>query len=536
MNYFQLEQRIEEHMDRAHVPALALAVVNEREILYARGFGLTSVEEGGVPVSPRTLFRIGSVTKPLVGTAVMCLVEAGQLDLDRSLNAYMDWLRFSMPQAEERMTLRMLLSHTAGLPADSRSGTSDSDGLGRYVREQLPHYPFIAPPGRLYSYANAGFSLAGYVAQVVTGKRFADLMQHLVFDPLEMTRTTFDPRVVLTYPFALPHILRDGQLRVLHRVSDGQAIAPAGGAYSTVLDLAHFAMLHLQHGRFHDRQLLSSSSVMQMHTQQAMRYLPYPAGYGLSFEQRIYRGIPCIGHSGSMSTFGCQLMLLPEQKLAFVLLVSRIPFMQRLISVLLDHLLDLPEAIVRPSTHEPERTLWPRYPGSFLGARTGLAIISVEDDHLVLELNGQRVSLQAYSANVYVGYWPGSDTPMTVGFILDDVGPVRTITIDEKPCERFEADPLFSPHPLTWLSYSGIYQEESNGDIITIQVTNEHLLLRLHDNDDNVREGVCMPISETQFAWTGGLIEFQVAEDGTVPALTAMKVYEFKRLEEENGA
>jgi CubicO group peptidase (beta-lactamase class C family) len=141
MNYSRLEQRIEEHMHQAHVPALALAVVKEREILYVKGFGLTSVEEGGAPVSPRTLFRIGSVTKPLVGTAVMRLVEEGQLELDRPLNAYIDWLRFSLPYVEEWITLRMLLSHTAGLPADSRSGASDADGLERYVREQIPTTP-----------------------------------------------------------------------------------------------------------------------------------------------------------------------------------------------------------------------------------------------------------------------------------------------------------------------------------------------------------------------------------------------------------
>ena len=102
MNYFQLDDCIEEHMNQANVPAVALAVVNKEEILYARGFGLTSVEEGGVPVSPRTLFRIGSVTKPLVGTAVMRLVENGQLDLDQPLKAYIEWLRFSEPHAEER--------------------------------------------------------------------------------------------------------------------------------------------------------------------------------------------------------------------------------------------------------------------------------------------------------------------------------------------------------------------------------------------------------------------------------------------------
>lgn len=146
MNFHQLDKIIEEHMNQAHIPAISLAVVNEREILYARGFGLTSVEEGGAPVSPRTLFRIGSVTKPLVGTAVMRLVENGQLDLDQPLKAYIDWLRFSEPYAEERITLGMLLSHTSGLPRDSHSGYGDAIGLERYIRERFPHYDFVAPP------------------------------------------------------------------------------------------------------------------------------------------------------------------------------------------------------------------------------------------------------------------------------------------------------------------------------------------------------------------------------------------------------
>jgi CubicO group peptidase (beta-lactamase class C family) len=316
-------------MKQANVPAVALAVMYKEEILYARGFGLTRVEEGGAPVSPRTLFRIGSVTKPLVGTAVMRLVENGQLDLDQPLKTYIEWLRFSEPYADERITLRMLLSHTSGLPADSYSGSGDSDALERYVRERLPRYFFVASPGRLYSYANAGFSLIGYIAQIVTGKRFPDLMQELVFDPLDMNLTTFDPQVVRTYPSALPHILRDNRLHVLHHVSSGQAIAPAGGVYSTVVDLAHFAMMHLQNGRFHDKQLLSSSSILQMQTQQAVRFLTHPARYGLSFELMTYKGVRCVAHSGSLSTFGSQLMLLPDEHLAFILMVSRISFMKR---------------------------------------------------------------------------------------------------------------------------------------------------------------------------------------------------------------
>ena len=97
-------------MSQVHVPAVALAVVNKREILYAQGYGLTSVEEGGAPVSPWTLFRVGSVTKTLVGTAVMRLVEKGQLDLDQPLKADLEWLRFSEPHADDEMVEGVCIS------------------------------------------------------------------------------------------------------------------------------------------------------------------------------------------------------------------------------------------------------------------------------------------------------------------------------------------------------------------------------------------------------------------------------------------
>jgi CubicO group peptidase (beta-lactamase class C family) len=118
LNFYQLEQGIEAKMHESHIPGLALAIVQEHKLIYARGFGVTSVEGGGIPVTPETLFRIGSITKPLTGTAIMRLVEAGKLDLDIPVKAYIGWFRLSDPEATEHVTLRMLLSHTSGLPTD----------------------------------------------------------------------------------------------------------------------------------------------------------------------------------------------------------------------------------------------------------------------------------------------------------------------------------------------------------------------------------------------------------------------------------
>src|SRR6266700_3805821 len=92
LQIYSLERAIQERMHAQLVPGLALAIVQDQQIVYARGFGTTSVEDGGAAVTPQTLFRIGSTSKPLTGTAIMRLVEEGKLDLDCPVNAYVDRL------------------------------------------------------------------------------------------------------------------------------------------------------------------------------------------------------------------------------------------------------------------------------------------------------------------------------------------------------------------------------------------------------------------------------------------------------------
>ncbi len=203
----EIDRLVEEQMSAAHVPGLALAIVHDRQLLHARGFGVTSVEDNGLPVTPHTLFAIGSVTKPLVAIAIMRLVEAGALDLDKPIKTYLPWFALSDPHAADVVTLRMLLSHTAGLPTSydpfGRRSPKDLEG---YIRDVVPKYRLVAPPGRVFSYSNVGFGVAGYVAAHVAGMDFPTLMQALVFDPLAMTRTTFDPCVAATYPLAQGHV------------------------------------------------------------------------------------------------------------------------------------------------------------------------------------------------------------------------------------------------------------------------------------------------------------------------------------------
>lgn len=320
----QVEERLALEMSAGQVPGLALAIVRGQEVIYAQGFGVTSVEDGGLPVTPQTLFRIGSVTKPLTGTMLMRLVESGKPELDCPISEYLPWLTLGDGVAQ-RITLRMLLSHTSGLPTDAEHfGPRDPGGLERFVREEAPGYPLLAPPGTFWAYSNVGLNIAGYLAEAVSGLPYAELMQQVLFEPLAMRRTTFDPLVAMTYPLAQAHERnRYGDLIVRHQFAENTGHHPGSFALSTALDLANFAILHLNQGCFREQRLLSPASIAAMHRKHISLIDDSEEGYGLTFYTDSYRGQPRVSHGGAISSYGSHLMLLPQAGIGVVLLANR---------------------------------------------------------------------------------------------------------------------------------------------------------------------------------------------------------------------
>ncbi len=156
---------LEDRMRRVNIPGAALAIIVDGEVALADGYGVTSVEDAGIPMTPDTVCRAASISKSLTATAVLRLVEQGRLDLDRPVIECLGSLRLSLPGAAEQVTLRLLLSHTGGLSRDvTWWGSRDFDALEVFVREELPTIPMAAPPGVLWSYSNSGICLAARVA------------------------------------------------------------------------------------------------------------------------------------------------------------------------------------------------------------------------------------------------------------------------------------------------------------------------------------------------------------------------------------
>jgi CubicO group peptidase (beta-lactamase class C family) len=530
INFYQLEQRITARMHEAHIPGLALAIIHEHKLIYAHGFGVTSVEDGGIPVTPETLFRIGSITKPLTGTAIMRLVEAGKLDLDAPIKTYIDWLRLRDPAATEQITLRMLLSHRSGLPTHGQHfGRRDPQGLESSIREDMPAYTPIAPHNTVMSYSNPGVNLAGYVAEVASGKSYTELLQELVFEPLQMQRTTFDPTIAMTYPLAQSHHLdSDDRLSVEHRYADNVAHYPAGFAISTVLDLANFALMHMQQGTFQQQQILMPESIREMHSPQAALYTLDDDAYGLTFFLKNYKGLQQVGHDGGISTFGSRLAMLPEQGTAVIMAFNRwLPTVNAVTEYILDALLNLPEQTTEPQIIEPDRSLWPTYCGSYLGYWHGLAKIEAGDKGLILQHNDTAIPLQPVRDDLYIGNTGNTDEQtekrISVGF-PPSAEPLPYIYIDSFFHQRVEL--TTAPDPACWPNYAGIYALEGM-DSYTIRVAESKLCI--FSKNDSL-EIALTPIDATRFGSRWGVFEFLFDDDGRVSAVKQGHTWIYSRI------
>ena len=225
------------------VPGVAVGLLQDGEERH-EGFGVTSVDNP-LEVTPDTLFQIGSVSKTLTGTVAMYLVAEGKLDLDRPVRDYVPELELSDAAATARATMRHLLSHTGGWVGDYFDDTGwGDDAVARYV-ERMRTLPQQTPVGELWAYNNAGFALAGRVIEVLSGKPFEDVVKERIFEPLELTSSSYWPWEVMTERFAVGHHADGDKIAVARPWPVGRSAHPAGGISSTTRDLLRYARLHL---------------------------------------------------------------------------------------------------------------------------------------------------------------------------------------------------------------------------------------------------------------------------------------------------
>lgn len=298
---------------REDIAGATVAIVKDGNILFARGYGYADVAKKK-PVSPEeTLFRPGSVSKLFTWTAVMQLVEQGKLDLDRDVNAYLD---FKIPDAFGKpITLKNILTHTAGFEEqvkDLFTVGSASPNLGEYVKTHIPTR--VYPPGTTPAYSNYATALAGYVVERVSGRPFNEYIGENIFQPLGMTHSTFAQPL----PPALAPYTSSGYQLASEAPQPFEMIVPfpAGSLSSSAADMARFMIAHLQGGQLGGARILRPETAQLMHSRLfALDPAANAMAHGFYEESRNGRRI--IGHAGDTVYFHSDLHLIPDAGVGF---------------------------------------------------------------------------------------------------------------------------------------------------------------------------------------------------------------------------
>lgn len=233
-------------MQRLHVPGVSVAVIRNGNIAWAKGYGVT--QAGGAPVTPQTLFQAASISKPVTAMGVLKMAEAGQLALDADINTILTSWKLPAGSARRAVSLRQLLSHTAGTTVSGFRGYA----AGTQVPTLLQVLEGQAPansgpvridtaPGDAWNYSGGGYSVVQQAMIDRAGQPFDTLMHETVLKPLGMTDSSFAqplPRALLARA-ALPHDASGAA------IAGGPHIHPelaAAGMWTTPSDLARFAL------------------------------------------------------------------------------------------------------------------------------------------------------------------------------------------------------------------------------------------------------------------------------------------------------
>lgn len=302
------------------IPGLAVGIVKENDIVYARAFGYKN-NRSKEPLKLNSLFHQASVSKPFVATAIMQLVEQGKMSLDSTLISYLPYFKLKS-ELYDQITIRQMLNHLSGIPDvydyEWDNPVYDPGALERYVR-RISNEEMIAPPGELFAYSNMAFECLGDVIAKVSGLSFADYVKLNILDRAGMEESTFLMSENLPENWAAPHV-RYTLPEPWNEYPYNRMHGPSSTLHSNVLEMCNWAIINLNRGSYGDKQILKNASYDLLwkpwHT------FAEDQSIGLSWFLGKYRGEATIGHGGGDTGFNTNFVLLPEKSLALIVLCN----------------------------------------------------------------------------------------------------------------------------------------------------------------------------------------------------------------------
>lgn len=325
----RLDQLLNDYIAQDGAAAgMAVGIVYNREPVYAKGFGVKS-KETGAPVDENTLFHMASISKTYVATAVMQLVERGQIKLDEKVTAYLTYFKLEDTRYQD-ITIRHMLTHTSGMPDEDDYEWDrpqlDAGALERYVRS-VSNRELLWEPGQgTYAYSNIAFEVLGDVIAKVSGVSFEQYMQEHILDVLGMETSTYTMPDADQGQLAAPHIMGMGSsfgAKVSRVYPYNRAHGPSSTLLTSAAESCSYAAAYLNGGKWGTAPVLQPSSIEELWQSHAPADdFGYYRNIGLGWFMGPYKGLEAKAHGGSDTGFRSNLVVLPEPGIAVTLMFN----------------------------------------------------------------------------------------------------------------------------------------------------------------------------------------------------------------------
>jgi len=554
-----LDDFINQAMKDWKVPGLALAVVQDGKVTLLKGYGYRDMERK-LPVTPQTLFAIGSITKSFTVSTLGMEMDEGKVDWDKPVRDYLPTFKLYTPELTEQMTIRDLITHRSGLPRHDLVWYSSD-----FSRDDLlKRLQYLEPSKSLrttFQYNNLMFMTAGYIAGQLNGTSWEDAVTARIFKPLGMTGTNFSELDTQnSADFAQPYRKGHDQKAELKKIPfDAQcpnrcAMGPAGEINSNVSDMSKYLLFHMNHGSVDGKQLLSANNSAQMQTPQmaipgAPGYAEMGEGsYGMGFFLSTYRGHKEVDHGGNIDGFSAELAFLPADRIGVVVLtnldgnplpnivawsvfdrllgLSPTPWNQRLLASEAggkkaeQEAKDKGYTAQKTGTH-PSHDL-KEYVGDYSHPGYGTISIAQDGDHFTMQFNKVTRKLEHFHYDVYQVPADPLDPfeKMKVMFVSDVNGDISSVTMPLQPdvkdivFTRMPDRQLLDPAVLR--GFIGDYSAEGSPQPIHVSIRGENsLIVSVPGQPDfklNPKRGTMFALADFQ----GITVEFKQDATGNV--------------------
>ena len=329
-----------------HFPSLSACIIKDDEVVWAKGYGYYDIENRK-PATKDTVYIACSISKTITGTAIMQLYEQGLFELDDDVNDYLPFNLRNPHFPDESITFRMLLSHSSSLNTDPESfywlNFTEDPPISWYPYPWIEEYIvpgggyYVSgiwnedyPPGEPVMYSNANFVIISYLVEILSGDSFIDYCNEYIFEPLDMEASSFSQADFDIDDIAIPYHYFRGRYLHITDLEWGDAGIPSdkyykmmhypvGGLHTSVFDLSHFLIAHMNNGVYNGSRILDKETVEEMHKNQ-----PPELGYGLAwYYSGTFYGRVFSGHEGDLPGYH-NLMFLqhPEKDIGVIFFIN----------------------------------------------------------------------------------------------------------------------------------------------------------------------------------------------------------------------